>query len=258
MTGPADAVIWSLARQCRPGDVLVVGVGTPIALAAGLLARELLVPDLTLIASSAVQPPLHDIAVSMVDPTYIPRQATAVLGHTEVLDLIGRGGITLQFVSPAEVDGTGALNTTRVRAPDGTDRRLPGALALPDVAVLVGRLVAYRIGHSKRFLPAKVHHVTGAAGRVTRVVTEAAEFAVGPDRARIIALQPGHDLDQVRAATGFDFTGIPDTAPDLTAEARQLLDTAIDRHHLRDLESRDGRPAARARLQALTAQETTR
>ncbi len=27
----ADALTWSLARQCRPDDVLVVGVATPLA-----------------------------------------------------------------------------------------------------------------------------------------------------------------------------------------------------------------------------------
>ena len=31
----ADALTWSLARQCRPGDVLVVGVATPLKIARG-------------------------------------------------------------------------------------------------------------------------------------------------------------------------------------------------------------------------------
>jgi len=49
----ADALTWSLARRCRAGDVLVVGVATPLAAAAGMLARELLTPDLTIIMAAS-------------------------------------------------------------------------------------------------------------------------------------------------------------------------------------------------------------
>ena len=49
-----EQIAWSLARCCREGDVLVVGVATPLAAAAGQLARELLVPDLLLIEAAAV------------------------------------------------------------------------------------------------------------------------------------------------------------------------------------------------------------
>ena len=174
----ADALTWSLARQCRDDDVLVVGVATPLAAAAGMLARELLAPGLTIIMAASVNPKTHDVAESLTDPAAAARRAPGTLTQAEILDAIQRGRVTLQFVSPAEVDAEGRINTNRVGG-----RRLPGALALPDVAVLVGRLVAYRAGHSPRFLVPRVQYVTGRAGGVRAIVTDKAEIALGGRRA---------------------------------------------------------------------------
>jgi acyl CoA:acetate/3-ketoacid CoA transferase beta subunit len=251
----ADALTWSLACQCRPGDVLVVGVATPLAAAAGMLARELLVPDLTVIMAASVNPATHDVAESLTDPAAAARRAAGTLTQAEILDAIQRGRVTLQFVSPAEVDAEGRINTNRVG-----DRRLPGALALPDVAVLVGRLVAYRAGHSPRFLVPRVQYVTGRAGGVRTIVTDKAEIALGARAggagatargatgARIVALQPGATLDEARAGCGFELAGEPTRNEPLPDEARQLLDRVIDPHEVRLLEIREGRVGALQRL----------
>jgi acyl CoA:acetate/3-ketoacid CoA transferase beta subunit len=240
----ADALTWSLARQTRPGDVLVVGVATPLAAAAGMLARELLTPDLTIIMAASVNPRTHDVAESLADPAAAARRAPGTLTQAEILDAIQRGSVTLQFVSPAEVDARGAINTNRVG-----DRRLPGALALPDVAVLVGRLVAYRAGHSPRFLVPAVQYVTGRAGGVRAIVTDKAEITLGPPR--LAALQPGATQDEVRALTGFELAGDPVQNEPMPDEAKQLLDQVIDPHELRLLEVRGGRAQALERLARL-------
>jgi acyl CoA:acetate/3-ketoacid CoA transferase beta subunit len=259
----ADALTWSLARQCRPKDVLVVGVATPLAAAAGLLARELLTPDLTIIMAASVNPATHDVAESLTDPAAAARRAPGTLTQAEILDAIQRGRVTLQFVSPAEVDAEGRINTNRVGG-----RRLPGALALPDVAVLVGRLVAYRAGHSPRFLVPRVQYVTGRAGGVRAIVTDKAEIALGArDEAaeapaargdagpvgeaappRLVALQPGATEQEARAGCGFALEGDPVHNEPLPQEARELLDRVIDPHEVRLLEIREGRAGALERL----------
>jgi glutaconate CoA-transferase subunit B len=242
----ADALTWSLARQCRPGDVLVNGVGTPLAIAAGLLARELLVPDLTIILAGSVEPETHDVAEGLIDPAAVARRSKGTMGQAEMLDAIQRGDVTLQFVAPAQIDGAGRINTSRVKT-----RRLPGPLALPDVAVLVGRLVAYRAEHSPRFLAPEVDYVTGAAGGVTRIVTGAAEIEPG-EPARLVSLQPGADVETAVAGCGFplarDDVQRADPIPD---EARALLRATIDPHNVRLLELREGRAEALATLTAL-------
>jgi acyl CoA:acetate/3-ketoacid CoA transferase beta subunit len=238
----ADALTWSLARQCRPKDVLVVGVATPLAAAAGMLARELLTPDLTIIMAASVNPKTHDVAESLTDPAAAARYAPGTLTQAEILDAIQRGRVTLQFVSPAEVDAEGRINTNRVG-----ERRLPGALALPDVAVLVGRLVAYRAGHSPRFLVPRVQYVTGRAGGVRAVVTDKAEIAL-EDGPRLVALQPSATEQEARDGCGFELGGDPVVNDPLPDEARDLLDRVIDPHEVRLLEIREGRAGALERL----------
>jgi acyl CoA:acetate/3-ketoacid CoA transferase beta subunit len=127
-----------------------------MAAAAGQLARELLVPDLTLIEAAAVDVAPHDVITPMVQPEVVASEAVGVYTQADILDAIQRGRVSLQFVSPAQVDAAGRINTSRVRGGDGSLRRLPGGLAHPDIACLIGRLVAYRASHERRFLPERV------------------------------------------------------------------------------------------------------
>jgi acyl CoA:acetate/3-ketoacid CoA transferase beta subunit len=260
----ADRMTWSLARQCRPDDVMIVGVATPLAAAAGLVARELLVPDLTIIMAAAVNPKAHDVAQSFFDPTTTARHAPGVMSQPDMLDAIHRGHVTLMFVSPAEVDARGQINTSRILGRDGLVRRLPGAFALPDVAVLMGRLVAYRTDHSPRFLVPEVQYTTGAGNEldrsgaagsgVTTIITGQAEIALASDGSRpeLAMLQPGAKLEHAIAGCGFPLT-VPDQIPvaePMPPEARALLDEIIDPHEIRLLEVREGRAAALDRLLA--------
>ncbi len=262
----ADRLIWALARQCRPGDVAILGVATPIGAAAALLARQLLVPEMSVIMAGAVDPEPHDLARSLLDPSVAARAAAGTLRQDEMLDAIGRGRVTLQFVSPAEVDGRGRLNTSRVRGRDGHPRRLAGPLALPDVAVLVGRLVAYRAAHDRRFLVPEVQFTTGAGSELARagrgegvrtVLTARAELALDPGGgpARVRELAPGTSLAAAREGCGFELLadGEPPLSPPLPAAARELLDEVIDPHRIRLLELREGRAQALERLAGLAA-----
>ncbi len=248
----ADRLVWRLACECRAGDVLIVGVATPIAVAAGLLARALLVPDLTVLVAASVQPGMHDIARPMLEPDYVARLAAGTFGQAEVLDLIGRGGVTLQFVSPAQIDRQGRLNATEVQRPDGSRLRLPGPLALPDVSCLVGRLVGYRAAHSRRFLVPSVDYVTGSGDRLAAVVTELGVLRFGGDEVALESLAPGVTLTEVVGRTGFRLeteSAVTERPP--PGEALELLNAVIDPHGIRGLEVPGTRAAARARLEAL-------
>jgi len=127
----ADRLVWRLANELSNDDVVIVGVATPIAAAAALLARELLVPDLTVLVTTSVQPSIHDVARPMLEADFVARNSAGTLGQADVLDLIHRGGVTVQFVSPAQIDRRGRLNASEVRRPDASMMRLPGPLALP-------------------------------------------------------------------------------------------------------------------------------
>lgn len=271
--GPAERVIWSLAQRCRADDVVVVGVGTPVAAAAALVAREVLHPDMTVLFGTIVRPDTHDLATSLADGGVAARLADGVLGQSEILDLIQRGGVTLQFVSPAQIDGRGDINASRIVRAGADDIVLPGPLALADTASLVGRLVGYRIGHSTRFLVDGVDYVT-AAGPARRsaspvattgqglvaLVTELAELEWRTDGTVAVAgLRAGVDPGDVVAATGFEVLGAA-TAPvleDPPAEVLEILDGVVDPHGMRNLEVRAGRARALEQVIATARRPTT-
>ena len=246
----ADQMVWSMARQCRPGDVAVVGVATPMALVAVQLARALLTPDLTILVGTAVAPSTFDVGAATLDPTVPARLASGILGQYEILDLIQRGGVTIQFVSPAQVDGTGNINVSRVPVGDGRMRRLPGPLALPDVARLVGRLIAYRADHSPRFLVDRVAYVTADGARVAGIVTDRAVLVRADDGGmRIGSVHEGATVDEVVDGCAFPLTAESiDPSEPPPPEALELLDTVIDPLGARHLETKSGRAAALDRL----------
>ncbi len=266
-----EQMVWSMAQMTRPDDVVVVGVATPMAIAAALLARELLHPDLTLIAAATVDTETHDIALPMVESGLMDRLGVGTLSQTEILDQIQKGHITLQFVSPAQVDGNGRLNTSRVSRPDGTVMRLPGGLATGDIAVLVGRLVAYRASHTPRFLASEAAFTTGAGhdrlppeerarrglpgSGVVAVVTDKAVLRWSKDRSSVglASVHSGSTVTEVVDGCGFDLK-VDDPAATTEpppAEALELLRTVIDPHGVRRLETRKGRAEALSALEAL-------
>jgi glutaconate CoA-transferase, subunit B len=235
----ARRVCWALAEECRDDDVAVVGVGTPLAGAAAFLARELLVPGLTIIVGGAVDPPLMDIAEVLVDPTSVTRSARGVLGQRELLPMLQRGTITLQFISPAQVDREGAVNTSRVRDGSGW-RDLPGCLAIPDTTALVGRLVAYRLEGGERFMVGRVDHVTGLG----RAPDLRARFGLSGRGVIAVVTEQGRlELDDPRRR----WRPLDDPSP----EANELLDRVIDPHHVIELETKHGRQSARDTLARL-------
>lgn len=275
-TRVANQLIWTLAQQCEPDDIVVVGVATPIAAAAAMVARALLYPDLTVIVAASVDPPAHDVAAPMLSADAVAKIAVGSLSQAEVLDQIQRGRITLQFISPAQVDGRGNLNTSRVPRATGTLRRLPGGLATADIAVLVGRLIAYRAQHTTRFLTAQVPFVTGAGhthgtgwrrerglpGKgVTAVVTDKGLLRWTEDRRaiRLVSVHEGATREEAVSGCGFPLEApeAPPTTDPPPPEACALLDQVIDPHGVRRLEVRSGRRQALAALDALSAAPVT-
>ena len=238
---PITSVCWALAQECRADDVLVVGVATPLAAAAAFVAREHLVHDLTIIVGGVVDPPTMDVADLLTDPFAAARTSQVILDQRELLAMLQRGTITLQFVSPAQVDHTGAVNTSRVRTSDASWRLLPGCLALPDTTATVGRLVAYRIDGGDRFVVERVDHVSGiGADAATR-----AHFGLRGSGVTAIITEAGRR--EVRAAGLDDATALDPMPSDVV----EFVDRTIDRRGILGLETRRHRSEAAARLAAL-------
>jgi glutaconate CoA-transferase subunit B len=258
----ATLVACRLAREIEDGDVVGVGLGTPLALAAALAARRLR-PSAHVLVAGALSPDA-DVTTCLQGAGALQGHTAAFVPHVLTMEMAERRSMTLQFLRPAQVDGHGDANVSRIPGPDGAARRLPGGLAFADVFRILPRVVLYHTDHRVRSLPAEVGFVTGAGGgdEVTgtrgpaRLITDRAVFELGRGprgRARLESLHPGEQLDEVQGLTGFDFDVDVD-GPAITAEPAEAELAAlehVDPDALRELELRETRDAAALRLAAV-------
>jgi len=201
-----------LGREISDGDVVGVGLGTPLALAAALMARKCHAPRSHLLVAGALSPDA-DLLTCMRGAAALSGRTAAFVPHVLTMEMAERQSMTLQFLRPAQIDRAGNANTSRSLSDDGSMRRLPGGLATADVWRILPRVVVYHTDHRVRSLPAEVGFITGAGGGdpqrgtrgPTRLVTDRAVFRFATDGVRLESLHPDEDLDQLANATGFAF-----------------------------------------------------
>jgi glutaconate CoA-transferase subunit B len=256
----AALIACRLAREISDEDVVGVGLGTPLALAAALMARRSHATGSHLLVAGALSPDA-DLATCLGGAAALAGRTAAFVPHVLTMEMAERRAMTLQFLRPAEVDGSGNANTSRIVAGDGCVRRLPGGLALADVVRILPRIVLYHTDHRLRSLPARVSFVTGAGGGdplagtlgPVRLVTDRAVFEFSSRGARLESLHPGEEIDRLRDDTGFAFAvdELRVTAEPTEAELAALH--GVDPLALRELELRATRDAAAERLAGVPA-----
>jgi glutaconate CoA-transferase subunit B len=241
-----------LGREISDGDVVGVGLGTPMALAGALMARNCHAPRSHLLVAGALSPDA-DLLTCLRGAAALAGRTAAFVPHVLTMEMAERQSMTLQFLRPAQVDGAGNANTSRITGSDGSVRRLPGGLATADVWRILPRVVVYHTDHRERSLPNKVGFITGAGGgdprRGTRGPTDRAVFRFTPAGARLESLHRGEDFDAVRRDTGFPFAveDSVDTTAEPSSEELAALEQ-LDPHAIRELELRATRQAAAERL----------
>ncbi|MCW3065998.1 MAG: CoA-transferase [Solirubrobacterales bacterium] len=256
----ATLMTCRLAREIRNGDVVGVGLGTPLALAAALLARRTHAPGADVIVAGAVSPDA-DLATCLRGASALAGRTAGYAVHLVTMEMAERWAMTLQFLRPAQIDGAGNANTSRIVRAGELVQRLPGGLATADVFKILPRIVLYHTDHRPRSLPERVGFLTAAGGgdRVTgtegpvRLVTDRAVIAFDADRPRLESVHPGEDADAIRSETGFPLAAgdVPETAAPTDVELAALHD--LDPHALRELELRATQVAAAERLAAAHA-----
>lgn len=237
-----DTVTCALARQVRSDDVVGVGLGTPVALCAALVAQRTGARGATVVCGGAVSP-RATLAECMRHET--DGRTPGFVPHLDTMDMAERQAMTLQFFRPAQIGHDGSANTSRVRAGDRLVR-FPGALALPDTPNLMPRVLFYHTAHEPRNFPDEVGFRTVAGGGVERggyrslgaagVVTDKAVIAFGAGGARLESFHPGETVASVVEATGFPLhtEGAVETPGPSPDEAAALA--TVDPERLRDTE----------------------
>lgn len=243
-----ERFVVQLAREIGDGDV--VNAASPMTASAALLARDVHGRGAVVLHHGVVEPeptPFASPAAGHGEP-----RGTGAYGQADALRWLDAGRIDVMFVGPAEIDGAGDMNLSRVGA-----RRLPGGVGAADIVSLAGRVVAYRTGGLARSTVRQVRYRTAtaaanAAGRrgVAALVVPGASFAWERPgaRPRLTYLAADREADEPAGEVGFDFDpGEPAVLPEPTAAELDYL-RRLDPDGVGDLEFGPARHAALRRL----------
>jgi glutaconate CoA-transferase subunit B len=225
------------ARVLRDGQVCFVGIGLPSK--AANLARLLHAPGLVLIYESGTIGTEPDQLPLSIGDGILADSALAVVGVAEIFNYwLQPGRIDVGFLSGAQVDRFGNINTTVIGCYDEPDVRLPGSGGAPEIASACGEVVIV-MRHTARAFVERVDFVTsfghgegpddrrrlGLRGAgPTRVITDLGVLEPDPDTAELVltALHHGVTVEQVRAETGWPVEVSADLMITVPPSAREL------------------------------------
>jgi glutaconate CoA-transferase, subunit B len=243
------------ARQLRNGAVCFVGIGLPSA--ACNLARRTHAPELVLIYESGTVGARPQVLPLSIGDGELADTATCVVSLPEVFaHYLQRGRVDVGFLSAAQIDRHGNLNTTVIGGYARPAVRLPGSGGAPEIAAHAGEVLVIMKQSPRSFVP-RLDFLTscgylagsgergraGFPGRGPRaVITDFGILRPHPEteELQLCAIYPGVSLDAVRAATGWplrvahDLHVLPapqpadlDTLRDLHAATRQAHAAAV-------------------------------
>ena len=148
-------------------------------------------------------------------------------GGRELFDRAGQGRIDAFFLGGVQIDGSANINLIGTGPHPTADKRFPGSYGSAYLYFVVPRVILFRIEHTPRTLVRKVDFISAPGTSPPGVYRPGGPYALVTGRCvfrfdaargrfRLASLHPGHDLDEVRAATGFDFDSAED--PPVTPE----------------------------------------
>ncbi len=235
------------ARQLKNGKSVAVGTGIPLVSA--MLAQHTHAPDLVIFfEAGSVAPQLVALPISVGDSRTLHRAMFAT-SLVDIMDSMRRGFIDYAFLSAAQIDKYGNLNSTMIgKDYEKPNVRLPGSGGANDFASLAWEVIIIMDRHNPRRFVEKVDFITspgflagpGAREKAglskntgpAKVVTDLGLFDFHPSsrRMRILATHPGVTIKEVVDATGFELIisdQVSETIPPSREELR-ILHEVID------------------------------
>jgi glutaconate CoA-transferase subunit B len=240
-----ELMICSAARELEDGKSVAVGTGLPCA--AAMLAQRTHAPNLVvLFEAGGVAPLLPTMPVSVGDSTTFYRAVLAT-SMADVMQFCQRGMVDYTFLSGAQIDAYGNLNSTVIGPHAKPKVRLPGSGGANDLASFCWRTLIVMKHDVKKFVEkldfvTTPGYLTGPSAREAaglpantgphRVITDLCVFDFAPStkRMRVKSLHPGKTLEQVKAATGFALDACDPLGTTVEPNEQQLhiLRTEVD------------------------------
>lgn len=228
------------ARALRDGQACFVGIGLPST--AANLARRLHAPRLVLIYESGTIDTRPEQLPLSIGDGILADSALSVVSVPEVFNYwLQPGRIDVGFLSGAQIDRLGNINTTVIGEYDEPDVRLPGSGGAPEIAASCREVIVV-MRHRQRAFVEQVDFITSVghgsgprdrellglrgAGPV-RVITDLGVLQPDPETAELVltALHHGVTVEQVWAETGWPVQVAADlmiTAPPTSIELETL------------------------------------
>lgn len=215
---PSEMMTVAAARKLANGAVCFVGIGLPST--AANLARLTHAPDLVLIYESGpigAKPAVLPLSIGDGD---LAATADTVVSTSEIFRYWLQGGrIDVGFLSAAQVDRFGNLNTTVIGEYAHPSTRLPGAGGAPEIAGSA-RQVLILLKQSKRAFVERLDFVTSVGygeggdararlgltgGGPTAIITDLCilEPEAGTHEFVVTQVHPGVTREQVEATIGW-------------------------------------------------------
>lgn len=157
-------------------------------------------------------------------------------GGVELFDMAATGRIDAFFLGGGQIDGQANINLVGTGNYPQNEVRWPGSFGSAYLYHLIPRVILFREEHSRRVLVPRVDFISASSmkrdadfrpGGPVALLTGRCLFRFNAARRRFILerIHPGHQLDEVRDQTGFDFDLSDDLklTPDPTADRLALI-----------------------------------
>lgn len=206
---PRERLIVTIASLLDGARHVAVGASSPIPAAAAMLLRAQ--------KEAAKEPAVRLSILGSVKHNLFTN------GSTELFDCAGQGRIDAFFLGGGQIDGQGNINLVGVGDYPNTRVRWPGSFGSAYLYFTVPKVILFREEHTPRVFVEKVDFISAPGtsdpsiyrkGGPYALLTGLALFMFDPQlaRFRLVHIHPGHTLEEIKAATGFDFDVDPAVA----------------------------------------------
>ncbi len=237
---PTEMMTVAAARALADGAVCFVGIGLPSA--ACNLARLTRAPGITLIYESGTIDTKPDVLPLSIGDGELCETAVTTVAVPELFRYWLQGGrITVGFLSAAQLDRYGNINTTVIGDYDRPKVRLPGGGGAPEIATSCGEIFIIMKQSSRGFVDkldfvTSLGHGEGGDHRArlgvttkgpSRLITDLC--VMEPDAVTkeftVTAIHPGVTRERIRDSTGWPvrFAAAVAETPAPTAEELAAL-----------------------------------
>jgi len=199
---PREVLICTIARLLDGVRHVAVGASSPIPAAGAMLLRAMKE------AEGAVGPRIS--ILGSVEHNFFTN------GSAELFDCAGQGRIDAFFLGGGQIDGFGNVNLVGAGDYPRSSVRWPGSFGSAYLYFVVPRVILFREEHTPRVFVEKVDFISAPgvspdgvfrSGGPIALLTGKGLFRFDKTRPgfELESVHPGHDLAEIKEATGFRF-----------------------------------------------------